>query len=116
MIQKDLLWGRWNIWFSYYLTEEQKKESDYNDTLRKVHSIEKLADIVYLLSNSPLSDLTRFFVTTAPEGSNNICPTYISPHADTKLMASPAKSMQSTISAMELSPLGRTRATPRAGA
>ena len=39
MNQKDLLWGKWNIWFSYYQPEEQQKKDDYTDNLCKVHTL-----------------------------------------------------------------------------
>ena len=39
MIHKDLLYGRWNIWFSYYVPEDKQKEAEYNDSLKKVHSL-----------------------------------------------------------------------------
>lgn len=37
MIQKDLLYGKWSIFLSFYTSEEQQKEADYNENLLTLH-------------------------------------------------------------------------------
>ena len=76
MIQKDLLWSAWNIWLSYYVPEDQQKEGDYNDTLRKSVHLKSIADLVHVMGESPYQSPANFFVVEDPQGGRNICPRY----------------------------------------
>ena len=107
MIQKDLLWSAWNIWLSYYVAEGEKKEGDYNDTLRKSLFLKSIADLAHTMSESPYKSLNNFFVVESPEGGCNICPMYFCHNLAIKSMENNAKLMPLIFSEMVLSLRGR---------
>ena len=53
MISKNKNKCTWSFWLSYSTTE--KKDSQYNSNLIKIHTLANLADFAYVWENSPIS-------------------------------------------------------------